>query len=857
MEENNQNKKKLPVVAIGASAGGIEAITELLTHLPADTGMAYVYIQHLSPTHESSLSSILSRETKMTVVEATDMVLLEPDHLYVIPPNKEMLLTDGRIKLEDRPITSRVHMPINRFFSSLADRYQETSIGIILSGSSNDGTIGLKAIRQAGGLTFAQDDTAKFQSMPKNAITEGAADMVLSPKEMAEELKRISKQKEQYYAAIADVEQMTTSSSEDLQTILKHLNKTTGVDFRQYKMNTITRRIARRMMLHKIDSMHAYAEFLKQNSKETNLLYQDVLINVTTFFRDKAVSEYERQTLLPALINSKQPNEAIRIWVPACSSGQEVYSLAILLFDILGKKAALTPIQIFGTDLSETAINKARLGVYSKNDVEDISPAFLENYFSKTDGQYRIIKSIRDVCVFATHNIAKDPPFSKLDIISCCNLLIYLDSSLQKKVLSIFHYSLNPNGYLILGQSEAIGSSGHLFSLIEKKLKIYSKKKDGIAKAMFEISYRLPKADGKQLLATKTGAELRRESDQLLEKAVDQLLLKKYAPAAVIINSELDILQFRGPVGVFLELASGKASLNLMKMARAGLSFELRNVVHKAKKTGGSVKKEGLEMIYEGKKLAVTVEASPLKSPDIEDEFYVVVFEETLYPPTLNAEAGRDERVKKLEAELSAVREDMRSIIESQEAANEELQSANEEIVSSNEELQSINEELETSKEEIESSNEELITINQELQERNEQLTEMQEYSEGLFAIARESMLSLDKDLRVKNANKSFYRTFHVKEEETIGRLLYELGNKQWDIKELRTLLEEVIPQNSVVENFEVKGNFETIGEKVMQLNAAKISQTVNGHHLILLAIEDITELTNLRKEVAKKSKEE
>lgn len=852
MQENNNLIEKLPVVAIGASAGGLEAMTQLLRYLPHDTGMAYVYVQHLDPTHESNLAEILGRATKMKVTETVQHVELEANHLYIIPPNKEMVLTEGSIVLEDRPPAKYAHMPINRFFSSLSDKFEETIIGVILSGAANDGTIGLKAIKLAGGLTFAQDESATFQSMPKSAIADGAVDLVMSPKEIAEELARISKQQELYYSAISDGHEAVAAGDEELTGILLHLYKVIGVDFRQYKMSTIRRRVARRMMLQNLESLKEYGQFLKKNLKEQNLLYQDLLINVTTFFRDKGVTEYLKSSLFPSIIETKPPDEPFRIWVPACATGQEVYSLAMLLFDILGTKAASTPIQIFATDLSEPAINKARLGVFSKTDLEDVPQSYIENYFTKVDGHYRIIKAIRDVCIFATHNIAKDPPFSRLDLISCCNLLIYLDNPLQKKVLNTFHYSLNSNGYLILGQSEAIGNSGHLFALVDKRLKVYMKKKDAIAKTVFELNYRLPRIEGRPLIGSKgVMADQRREGELLLERSVDQLLLKRFTPASVVVNADLDILQFRGSIGMFLEPAPGKASLNLLKMARAGLGFELRNVVHKAKKTGESAKKDGLEILFDGKKILISIEAVPLRSAEIEDEYYVVVFEEMQPVLYSDESAASDMRAKQLESELTALRDDMRSIIEVQEAANEELQSANEEIVSSNEELQSINEELETSKEEIESSNEELITINQELQQRNEQLTEMQEYSDSLFSIARESMLILDKDLRVKNANKTFYRTFNVKEEETLGRLLRELGNNQWNIPKLRELLDSVMVTNTPIENFIVTHQFEVIGEKVMCLNAAKISQTVYNNHMILLVIEDITEITRLRKRLA------
>lgn len=612
-----------------------------------------------------------------------------------------------------------------------------------------------------------------------------------------------------------------------------------GVDFSQYKMNTIKRRIIRRMVLHKLNTLLEYVEYIRNRPAEVHQLFQDLLINVTTFFRDPELSEYLKNNLLPEIVKNKKHNEAIRIWVPACSTGQEVYSLAILLIEVLGEQYAHLPIQIFATDLSEAAINKARLAVYSKADVQDVSPKRLQRFFTKLDGSYRIIKAIRDLCVFATHNIAKDPPFSRLDIVSCCNLLIYIDNGLQKKIISTFHYALNDKGYLILGKSETVGSSAHMFAQVDKKVKIFAKKKDSTPKAMFDMTYHLP--NGSKTTAG-TGQPFQKEKTDEgdLEKSVDNLLLKRFTPASVVIDRDMDIVQFRGSTGIFLEPTPGKASLNLLKMARPGLGFELRNAVHKAQRSGEAVKKSGLELNQNGKIHHFTIEVIPIKS-ELDEPYHLVTFEEVT-PPEAEVANIKDRRVKQLETELASLREDMRSIVEAQEAANEELQSANEEIVSSNEELQSINEELETSKEEVESSNEELITINQELQLRNEQLSETQDYAEAVFSTIREALVILDKNLRVKTANFVFYKTFNLREEHTEGRLLYDLNQKQWDIIKLRELLEAQLPQTTQVTGYEITHNFAGIGEKVLVLNARRITQRVHGDQLILLAIEDITE---------------
>ncbi|MDQ3278000.1 MAG: chemotaxis protein CheR, partial [Bacteroidota bacterium] len=804
---NKTDKKpfSFPIVAIGASAGGTRSFMEMLKHLPPNTGMAYVYVPHKDGDFSSETVESLQRSASLMVQEAKEAARVLPNQVYVIPPNRQMMITDGKLKMSLRPTKAGSHLPINEFFTSLADVYREKAIGILLSGNEQDGAVGMKAIKAAGGITFAQDSTADYNDMPKHAIVEEAVDLVLSPQRMAEELIKLAEQQEKYTDALQELgEDSISERDENLLHIIRQIHSLTGVDFSHYKINTVKRRIVRRMILHKIDNLEGYVNYMKHNPGEVQQLYQDLLINVTTFFRDTEASDYLKKILLPKIIGQKEPGDAIRIWIPACSTGQEAYSLAILLMEILGDKAAGTNVQIFATDLSESAVNKARLGIYSKDEVADVSTQRLNRFFTKVDNHYRIIRSIRDLCVFATHNVLKDPPFSRLDLISCCNLLIYLEPVLQKKIMSTFHYSLNKAGYLILGKSETIGTSANLFTQLEKKAKIYAKKKDAAARAFFEMTFRGSESE-KELRQPAT-PKMKTE-DMNLDKIVDQVLLKKFTPPTVVVNQDLEIAQFRGSTGTFLEPAPGKASLNLLKMARPGLGFELRTLVHKANRSGETESKGWEEVIKDNKIRQITIEAVPLKyGTEGTEKYFVVVFNEKITETTAVAysDGSANERVKQLEEELSALREDMRTILEEQEAANEELQSVNEEIVSSNEELQSINEELETSREELESSNEELLTINQELQMRNEQLAEIQEYSEAIYTTIRESLLILDKNLRIKNANTTFYKTFRVTEEETEGKMLYEVGNHQWDIPRLKELLEEIIPRNSHVSDFEV-----------------------------------------------------
>lgn len=477
-----------PIVAIGASAGGLEAMMELLKYLPSNTGMAFIYVQHLSPDHKSMLTDILSNKTTMKVQEIDDMDKIKPDNVFVIPYNKGIEVTDGRIKLIPRSESS-IAISIDILFSSLAHAQKERVIGIVLSGSASDGTVGIKDIKQEGGLTFAQDDTAKFTSMPHSAIAAGVVDFILSPKEIALELARLSKHPfVKTDKANTNSEDLITNSNPDLKIILTQLHKTTGVDFSAYKMNTIKRRLIRRMLLYKITDLKEYAKLLTQKNEEIGILFQDLLINVTSFFRDTDTHQYLKETLFPKLLKIKKPEKSLRIWVPACATGQEAYSMAIMLLEIQGNQTINIPVQIFATDLSEYAIGKARTGIYTKEELETVSPNRIQRFFTKVDGNFRVNRAIRDMCVFATHNILRDPPFSRLDFISCCNLFIYLDTVAQNKAVSTFHYALNKDGFLMLGKSENINHSANLFTSANTKYKIFSPKINSGPQRLHELS---------------------------------------------------------------------------------------------------------------------------------------------------------------------------------------------------------------------------------------------------------------------------------------------------------------------------------------------------------------------------------
>lgn len=854
------------VVAIGASAGGLEAITQLLKNLSPETGMAFIYVQHLSPDHKSILTDLLSKTTKMKVQDVGNMVKIKPNNVYIIPYNKGIEVTDGHIKLIPRINGKSNSMSIDVLFTSLAETHKENVIGIVLSGSANDGTKGLREIKKAGGVTFAQNESAKFTSMPNSAIAEGIVDFVLSPVEIAKKLNWISKhpflnRKEIKSTPEDDID----NNNPDLKSIIQLVYKMMQVDFSMYKMNTIKRRINRRMIISKINTLKEYRKLLEQKNEELSQLYQDLLINVTDFFRDPEAFVILKKSILPKLLMKITQGETLRIWIPGCATGEEVYSIAMLLFELQDNKSFNVPFQIFASDLSAQAINEARNGEYSKQQLKNITPKRLNRFFSRSKDNYRISKTLRDVCIFAQHNLLSDPPFSRMDFISCRNLLIYLNTPAQKRVIATFHYALNENGYLMLGKSETIGSSLQLFtSGADKKIKIFIRKKNTGKNTLSDITPRVIQKTVSHKHSHENATQKKQYSlNGNLGSAFDSYLLTQYVPASVVINHDLEILQFRGATSLYLHNSSGKASLNILKMVHPEITFELRNAIHHAIKTKQSVRKTGIEMNREMHGTAlrlINLEVNPLKI-DGEDDLLVIVFTgETLPETSENVERNgvsnnlaKDRRIKKLEEEITASRFDMASITQDQEAANEELQSANEEIVSSNEELQSLNEELETSKEEIESTNEELITTNHELQSRILQVEELYTYYESILSTLHEPMLVLDKNMRIKSVNKVFCKLFQVTEEDSIGISVYKLGNQQWNIPRLHELLEVIIPDDNSIHDFELVNIFPILGEKTMLLNAKKIIRNNEDEELIVLTISDITEIKRLATEVQRK----
>jgi two-component system, chemotaxis family, CheB/CheR fusion protein len=954
-----------PLVGIGASAGGLEAFSDLLRHLPAKTGMAFVLVQHLDPQHSSELREILSRTTKIPVSVAIDGAAVQPDHIYVIPPGSDMAIQRGLLRLKPRVITRGQHLPIDHFLRSLAEDAGNRAISVILSGTASDGTEGSRAVKAAGGITFAQDEkTARYTSMPHSAVSAGCVDFILPPAGIAKELLTVSRHP--YLAPAAEEKE---DPGDLMEILLSLLREDTGVDFTHYKPTTLQRRIRRRMVLHKMEKLTDYVRLVRKTPGEIEGLYQDILIHVTGFFRDPKAFEGLRKHVFPDLFRDDRKPGPVRVWVPGCSTGEEVYSLAMAMLEYIWLETqrtakpsvGTTPFQIFATDISDASLDRARAGLYSEALLADVSPERLRRFFIHMDGAYQIVKPVREMCIFAKQNVAKDPPFSHLDLVSCRNLLIYLAPVLQKRVIPTLHYALNPNAYLMLGGAESLGTFAEYFAAVDKKNKIYQKKK---------LAYRPVTYFGGLDYGARRIEEPRttRQPDpaSTLEKEVNRIMLHHFVPASIVVNEEMEIVEFRGKTGPYLEPAAGQPTFSLSKMAREGLLVDLRAALKAAAKENSRVRKEGVHVRSNGGTLEINLEVFPLQIQGTGERFSIIVFQEGTPAPgkdrgnstsaskRKNFDSRENERLKR---EIAQLRDQLQVLIEEQETTNEESRSANEEALSANEELQSTNEELETAKEELQSTNEELTTLNEELQNRNAELTtanndlpnllgnvsvpvvivgtelhirrftpaaqkllnllpgdigrrlteirpnlklddlgklvlesihsvttrelevqgnddgtwhllrvrpyktwdnkidgavisfqdidalkrnldQARTYAELLIEGARGAILILDANLRVTSANPAFCRKFLVSQLETRDRPIYDLGNGQWNIPQLRELLEHILPDDGKVEDFEVRHDFPHLGPRVMMLNARRI-EPQPGRQLILLYIED------------------
>jgi two-component system CheB/CheR fusion protein len=806
--------KSFPIVGIGASAGGLEAFRQLLQSLPADTGAAFVLVQHLSPTHASILPALLARSTAMPVGEAVDVEQIEPDHVYVIPSNMDLAITDGHLKLLPRTTPPESHMPIDLFFRTLAEVRGSQAIGVVLSGTASDGTLGLKAIKAAGGICLAQDPrSAGFDGMPRSAIAGGCVDAVLPPDGLAREIARLAgdaylrepgdpSAHESTHAALLDEERAA------LETIFTVLRKATGKDLTAYKKPTLLRRIRRRMALGQVEELADYAGRLESHPAEVQSLYQDLLINVTSFFRDPEVFAALRRDVVPRLLQGRPAAGApVRVWVPGCSTGEEVYSIAICLLESLDDLAVHPAIQIFGTDIRDGAVDKARAGIYLENIASDVSPERLERFFVKMEGTFQVGKTVRDLCCFARHDLIRDPPFSHLDLISCRNVLIYLEPGVQRRVMGNFRYALKPTGVLVLGNSETIIASSDLFLAADREHRIFAPLEKAAHTGLG------PRAGGgthkgEAVFGARAGVAVRDAGDRgEAQREADRILLSRYVPAGVLVDENLEILQFRGDTRLYVEHGSGDASLSLPRMIQKGLLAGLRELIQEARVSHAAVRRQGLTFRHRERFLSVDMEAVPVQARAAGKLCFLVLFVET---PAASAqpEAAQplpslprretDRQIAQLEQELATTQQYLHAVIEDQSADNEELQAANEEVLSSNEELQSLNEELETAKEELQSGNEELSTLNEELQNRNLELGQLGDDLVNLFSGLHIPVVLLSPDLRLRRFTPAAARLMNLLPTD-VNRPLNDI-RPNFDLPSLEVALLEAIETVTLIE---------------------------------------------------------
>ncbi len=745
------SKKSFPIVGIGASAGGLEALELFLANVPENSGMAFVIVQHLDPTHKGLMVELLQRGTPMKVTQIKDRTRVKPDCVYIIPPNKDLSILHGVLHLLD-PVTPRgLRLPIDFFFRALSEDQQERSIGVILSGMGSDGTLGLRAIKEKAGVVFVQEPaSAKFDGMPTGAIQSGVVDVIAAVEELPGRIISFL----HHVPLLVKTGQVAENSKDRsaLEKVIILLRAQTGHDFSLYKKNTILRRIERRMGIHQIDKIANYIRFLQQNPQEVDLLFRELLIGVTSFFRDPDTWEKVKELVIPALLAGKDPNQTLRAWVPACSTGEEAYTLAILFKEAFADQnfrtlAKTKQLQIFATDLDPDAIVKAREGIYPANIAADISGQRLDLFFEPVEHGYKVVKSIREMVIFAPQNICMDPPFTKLDILSCRNLLIYLAPELQKKLLPLFHYSLNPDGFLILGKAETIGGFGNLFMEVDGKIRLYQRLEPSLTDPV-QIPTVFSSRPG-------TPAKVVRSTENL-QSLAEKLLLQTYAPAAALTNENGDILFISGRTGKYLEPAAGKANWNIFAMARQGLSYELNSAFQKVLRSHETMILKNIVIGTNGGKQLLDVTIQPVTTPQALQGMILVVFNdqtariETKTTPPSKRVTTSKAHLSEVENELNLARQEAQNVREQMQSSLEELRSTNEEMQSTNEELQSTNEELTTSKEEMQSMNEEMQTINQELQIKLEELSRTNNDMKNLIDSTDIATLFLYNDLRVR-----------------------------------------------------------------------------------------------------------
>jgi two-component system CheB/CheR fusion protein len=769
-----------PVVGIGASAGGLVALEQFLSVVPLGSGMAYVIVQHMDPHRQGMLVELLQRRCDLPVVEAKDQMQVEPDHVYVIPPGHDLSLLKNVLHLFEPTEPHGLRLPIDFFFKSLADDRQQNSIGVILSGMGSDGTQGLRAIRQVAGACFVQKpDSAEFDSMPRSAIDAGFADVVAPPKELPGKIRAYLKNV-QLASRVGNEAEIEKEDAGFLDKVIVVLRTHTGHDFSAYKKSTIQRRVERRMGLHQLPRISDYLRYLRSNPAESKLLFSELLIGVTSFFRDPDLWSQLKTDVITELLKIYPEGGVLRAWVPGCSTGEEAYSLAMVFKEVLEE---LSPVhrfslQIFASDLDLDAITTARAGVYPRSIENEVSEKRLTRFFMEDSGGFRVCNEIREMVIFAQHNVIADPPFTKLNFLSCRNLMIYLESALQAKLIQLFHYSLNRGGFLVLGNAETVGSGTDLFSQLPGKSRIYRR----LETPPRALPLGFPAAFQPYNKLSNVGGldPAHPLSVPNLQMAVEQLILQRYAPTAVLVTDQGDMLYFSGKTGRYLELASGKPSLNLFSMAREGLSQALSETFHKAVREKALATIKHVKVEEGGISHYVDLVVQPLTEPEALRGMVLVVFYDVIAPRRKKTTGSLDEgaadstRLVELANELQQSREEAKSTREEMQTSQEELKSTNEELQSTNEELQSTNEELTTSKEEMQSMNEELQTVNHELQAKVTELYRASNDMRNLLDSTEIATLFLDEMLKVRRFTAQTRRVYKLIPGDT-GRLITDI----------------------------------------------------------------------------------
>ena len=782
----------IPVVAIGASAGGLKEFEQFFKNMPSTKELAFVIIQHLAPDYKSILADIVNRYTAMDVCQIENKMKVQPGKVYIIPPNNLVLLDKDKLVLKEMEKKQGINLPIDVFFRSMKDDIGEKSVAVILSGTGSDGTLGIKEVKEAGGLTIVQQpDTAEYDGMPTSAIRTGLIDYVIPVEEMPKVILNYIENEFQENRIITD----DKKSESLINQVFEIIKSQTGHDFTNYKRNTIYRRIERRLTVKKLNKLQDYIKLLKEDGAEVGILYKELLISVTSFFRDKETFAYIEKNIIPKVV-SGTGNNNLRIWVPACATGEEAYTWAILFKKYIDDNKLNIDLQIFASDIDTDAIEKGREGFYTNNIVADVPKEILERYFKQENNGFRIKKSIRETVIYADQNLLQDPPYSRLDLISCRNLLIYLDNYLQQKAISIFHYALKSTGHLVLGNSESLGSSAQFYEVIDRKYKVFRKINN------IETSGRV----WNMIYERQTVKQAEKAFHEPISEIAKEFILETQAPPSVVIDSEGAMLYAQGKTGKFLEITTGEISSNIVKTAKAGLKIPLSNLLRKARKTVTEVSHNNIKLNTDDDFEYVDITITPLKNNRKDTKLFVVFFKPgKSITKNSTADDGKNTdhvAIYELEKELAEKEQYLQNTIEELETTNEELKSSNEEAQSTNEELQSTNEELETSKEELQSVNEELTTTNNELAIKVDELNKVNSQLQNLLSATDIATIFLDRDLRIFNFTPAISIIIDLLHTD-IGRSIKQFTNNlkyEYLFEDAKGVLKNLIPKEVEVE---------------------------------------------------------